>query len=268
MSRFPRFTRLAAAGALVLSTLVVAGIAPADAVPVPTGSVDPVGGTGTATITYSDTTKVEAYLIDSSASCDLSGSAPTTGILGTIGVLSPMPASPVTVTPATQVGPAPAHALGSGSFNFCLYDVVGSVYTPLIPATLISIFTPVSGSMAEDGKGGITVTYANDDPAVNQTLYVLLLSGVTECPADPNPLSVTGFAFQSGGGGLTTSPMTIAVGTTGVILPMTGAPAFGPVTAGSYMACLYYTDAVTSNVILQQSLATSIHTAVVPSFTG
>ena len=41
---------------------------------------------GTATITYADTTEVEVYIIDGASTCENTGSAPTTGILATLGV--------------------------------------------------------------------------------------------------------------------------------------------------------------------------------------
>ena len=115
MRRAPRFVRVAAACALTVSALAL-GMVPAGAVPTPTGSVTSIGD-GTATITYADTTDVEVYIIDgASTMCEDTGSAPATGVLATLGVDNPMPASPVTVTTETQVGPLPLHALGTGSF--------------------------------------------------------------------------------------------------------------------------------------------------------
>jgi hypothetical protein len=103
-----RFTRLVAAGALVASTLAVVGIAPAQAGPGPIATVDSLPN-GTATITYSDFTQIEVYMIDGTGGpvCEDTGSAPVAGILGTLGAVSPMAASPVTIDTSTLVGPAP-----------------------------------------------------------------------------------------------------------------------------------------------------------------
>lgn len=276
MLRFPRFSRLAAAGLLVVSALAL-GAAPAGAGGAASGSAASDQYYGTATITYAGTTKFEVYVIDGGGTgCEDTGSQPTTGILGTIGVDSPAPASPITVTTETLVGPAPAHALGTGSYFFCLYDVVSGVYTLLQPASTIPIFVPVSASMVDNGNGSLVVTYANADSDFSQIIYLGLFSGATSCPEEIDPYSTTGFAWQSGeGGNFPESPAAITVGTSGVVLPVpvgTLVPDLGPVTAGQYLACLYYTDVETSSVSLQQSLPVSIHTPVAPPtppvFTG
>ena len=259
MVRSTRFARLVTVGALVASTLAVVGIAPAQAGPAPTASV--VGTQhGTATITYADTTKFEVYIVDGATSCEDTGTVPTIGILGTLGVISPAAASPLAIDTSTLVGPAPAHALGTGSFFFCLYDVTnsGATYTLLEPASTIAIFDQVTASMVDDGNGSLVVTYANLNSDFSQEIYVVLLSGVTTCPDAVNPYSDTGFGLQSSMD-FPDSPMVIGVGTSAILLPLpvgSFEPVFAPVTAGEYLGCLYTT--VDYDQVLFQSLPVSI----------
>ena len=276
MRNVPRFSRVLAVCALVVSALAL-GAAPAGAGGGATGSAVANNYYGTATITYAGTTKLEVYIIDGagSSSCQDTGVQPTTGILGTIGVDSPAPASPFTVTAQTQVGPAPAHALGAGTYSFCLYDVVSGTYTLLEPANPMPIFDPVTASIVDDGNGGIILTYANTNTDLGQIVAVMLLSGATSCPQYFDPTTGSGFSFAGGAdGNLPSSPSTITVGTTGFLIPLditTLIPVPAQLTAGQYLACLYYTDVETSSVEVQQSFSVSIHAPVepvVPSFTG
>jgi len=284
MVRSPLLGRLALAGALVLSALAV-GVAPAGAVPTPTGSVSSTND-GTATITYADTTKVEVYIIDGASPCENSGNLPLVGILATIGVASAMPASPMTVTTATQVGPAPLHALGVGSFNFCMYDVVGSTYTWLnTTGGTIGIYPPASASMVDNGNGTLTLTW-NADEDFSQAVTLLMLSGVTICPAADDALSslptLSGYGLFSGESAdspygnyaLPPSPGTIGVGTSALVLPIdvsefTVIPTIGPMTAGQYLACVYTSE--NGEQMLAQSMPMGIGIVpepVVPAFTG
>lgn len=248
---------------------------PAGADPAPTGSVTSIND-GTATITYADTTEVEVYIIDGASTCENTGSAPTTGILATLGVDNAMPASPVTVTTETQVGPLPLHALGTGSFMFCMYDVVGGTYTYLnVENGTIGIFPPASASMVDNGNGTLTVTWnANSD--FSQLVYIFFFSGLTTCPADPTEAALTssGFALQSDtlglGGSLPPSPAIIGVGTEAFILPLVSSPPpVGPMTAGQYLSCLYVPN--DEGPVLVQSMPMGIGIVpepVVPAFTG
>lgn len=277
MRRVPRFVRVAAACALVVSALAL-GMVPAGADPAPTGSVSSTND-GTATITYADTTEVEVYIIDGASLCENTGSAPTAGILATLGVDNPMPASPVTVTTETQVGPTPLHALGTGSFMFCMYDVVGGAYTYLNPDNgTIGIFPPASASMVDNGNGTMTLTWnANSD--FSQYVFLYLVSGLTTCPEDPSDLVsiYSGFGMQNDsflGGGLPPSPAVIGVGTEAVVLPFVlteemTPPTVGPITAGQYLACVYTSS--DEGPVLAQSMPMGIGIVpepVVPAFTG
>lgn len=261
--------------ALVVSALAL-GAAPAGAGGGATGSVVSNTGYGTATISYADTTKLEVYIIDGDApACEDTGAQPTVGVLGTIGIVSSAPASPFTVTAQTQVGPAPVHALGAGNFSFCLYDVVSGSYTLLEPANPMAIFDPVTASMVDDGNGGIIVTYANVNTDLGQGVSVVLLSGATTCSQLFDPTTGTGFIYVGGtDGNLGPSPATITVGASGIVIPIivgSTEPVFAPLTAGNYLACLYYTDVESESVEVQQSFPISIHLPiepVVPSFTG
>ena len=278
MQRVSRFARVAAACALAVSALAL-GMVPAGADPAPTGSVTSIGD-GTATITYADTTDVEVYIIDgASTMCEDTGSAPATGVLATLGVDNPMPASPVTVTTETQVGPLPLHALGTGSFMFCMYDVVGGAYTYLnVENGTIGIFPPASASMVDNGNGTLTLTWnANSD--FFQFVSLLFLSGLTTCPESPSEASVTfsGYGLQSNsesfGAGMPPSPAIIGVGTGAFVLPFVPSesfvPAVGPITAGQYLSCLYVPN--DDELALVQSMLMGIGIVpepVVPAFTG
>ena len=277
MRRVPRFTRVAAACALAVSALAL-GMVPAGADPAPTGSVTSTND-GTATITYADTTEVEVYIIDGASTCENTGSAPTTGILATLGVDNAMPASPVTVTTETQVGPLPLHALGTGSFMFCMYDVVGGTYTYLnVENGTIGIFPPASASMVDNGNGTLTVTW-NADSDFSQLVMLLFLSGTTTCPENPSEAVVTfsGYGLQSDsfdfGAGLPPSPAIIGVGTEAFVLPFVPSPSFvptvGPITTGQYLSCLYLPN--DDGAVLVQSMPMGIGIVpepVVPAFTG
>ena len=277
MHRVPRFTRVAAACALAVSALAL-GMVPAGADPAPTGSVSSTND-GTATITYADTTEVEVYIIDGASLCENTGSAPTAGILATLGVDNAMPASPVTVTTETQVGPLPLHALGTGSFLFCMYDVVGGTYTYLnVENGTIGIFPPASASMVDNGNGTLTLTWnANSD--FSQFVSLLFFSGLTTCPENPSEAGVTfsGYGLQSGsesfGAGMPPSPAIIGVGTEAFVLPFVPSesfvPAVGPITAGQYLSCLYIPN--DEGQALVQSMPMGIGIVpepVVPAFTG
>ena len=280
MIRIPRFTRLAAVFVLMVSAFAV-GMSPAGSDPAATGSVESTSP-GTATITYSGTTDLEIYIIDGAGTCEDTGSAPSSGVLATMGVDAPVPASPVSVTTATMVGPAPLHELGTGSFLFCMYDVVGSNYTSLNEANgTIGIFNLASGSMVDNGNGSLILTYdANSD--FGQFVYLFLLSGATTCPTNPEAAflsDTTGYAFQSGSETLASSPAVITVGTPAIPLPIPEGtfviPELVGVAAGQYLACLMATTA--DDVALLQSLPVQVAppsepvvpvVPVVPAFTG
>lgn len=277
MHRVSRFTRAAAACALAVSALAL-GMVPAGADPAPTGSVTSTND-GTATITYADTTEVEVYIIDGASTCEDTGSAPTAGILATLGVDNAMPASPATVTTETQVGPLPLHALGTGSFMFCMYDVVGGAYTYLnVENGTIGIFPPASASMVDNGNGTLTLTWnANSD--FSQFVSILFFSGLTTCPENPGGAVVTfsGYGLQSNsesfGAGMPPSPAIIGVGTEAFVLPFVPSdsfvPAVGPITAGQYLSCLYVSN--DDGGALVQSMPMGIGIVpepVVPAFTG
>lgn len=280
MQKISRVARVAAVCALVLSALAVS-VAPAGADPAPTGSVTSTND-GTATITYSDTTDVEVYIIDgASAGCEDTGSAPTTGVLATLGVVNAMPASPVTVTTETQVGPLPLHALGTGSYLFCMYDVVGGdPYNWLNTENgTIGIFPPASASMVDNGNGTLTLTWnANSD--FGEFVAVLFFSGITTCPEDLSvaATTLTGYGMQSNsesfGVGLPPSPAIIGVGTEAFVMPivpgdLTNPFIVGPITAGQYLSCLYVSNG--DGVGLAQSMPMGIGIVpepVTPAFTG
>jgi hypothetical protein len=272
MIRIPRFTRLAAVFVLMVSAFAV-GMSPAGSEPAATGSATSTND-GTATITYSDTTDLEIYIIDGAGTCEDTGSAPSSGVLATMGVDAPVPVSPVTVTTATMVGPAPLHELGTGSFLFCMYDVVGGTYTYLNVANgTIGIFNLASGSLVDNGNGSLILTYdANMD--FGQFVYLFLLSGASTCPTDPGEAYTSenpGYALQSGLVGLEPSPAVITVGTPAIPIPVgvEAIPELVPVAAGQYLACLMATTA--EDVALLQSLPTQIappSEPVVPAFTG
>ncbi|MEI7624309.1 MAG: hypothetical protein WCJ88_12195, partial [Actinomycetes bacterium] len=253
------------------------GVAPAGAVPTPTGSVSSTND-GTATITYADTTKVEVYIIDGASPCENTNSVPTTGILATIGVAAAMPASPMTVTTATQVGPTPLHALGVGSFNFCMYDVVGSTYTWLNTTSgTVGIYNPPTASLVDNGNGTMTLTWSADGD-FSQFVYLLVLSEATTCPADPSGATqtVTGFGLQSTSSGfgpqLPPSPAIIGAGTDAFVFPFTYVPGqttlpTGPITAGQYLACAYTVGE--GDPVLAQSLSIGLGIEpATPAFTG
>jgi hypothetical protein len=291
MIRVTRIARVAGVCALVLSALAVS-VAPAGAeiYPTATGSVTDLGD-GTATITYSDTTDVEVYIIDGeSEGCEDNGSAPTTGVLATLGVVNAMPASPVTVTTETQVGPLPLHALGTGSFFFCMYNVVGGNTYNWLNTTggTIGIYPPASASMVDNGNGTLTLTW-NADENFSQSVTFLMLSGVTICPAGDEALSLlptlSGYAMYSGEAAdspygnyaLPPSPGTIGVGNSAIVLPInvgefTVIPTIGPMTAGQYLACVYTSE--NGEDMLAQSMPMGLGIVpepvvpVVPAFTG
>jgi hypothetical protein len=267
MVRIPRFTRLAAVFVLIISAFAV-GMAPAGSEPAATaslGSPDP----GIAEITYSGTTDLEVYIIDGSATCEDTGSVPSTGVLATMGVDAPVPASPALVTTATLVGPAPLHELGSGEFNFCMYDVVGVTFNFLSDGTT-EIYNLASGSMVDDGNGSLILTY-DANMEFGQFVYLFLLSGITTCPADPGEAFTSGnpgYAFQSGVAVLEPSPAVITVGTPSIAIPVTE-EVLSAVSAGDYLACLMATTG--EGVGLLQSLSVRIappSEPVTPAFTG
>jgi hypothetical protein len=256
MIRPNRFTRLVAAGALVASTLAVVGIAPAQAGPGPIATVDSLPN-GTATITYSDFTQIEVYIIDGTGEpvCEYSGSAPTV-FLHTLGVTSPMAASPVAVDTSTLVGPAPEEALGTGNFYFCVYDVTnsGSTYDLIYSSGTVAIFDQVTASMVDDGNGSLILSFANANADFSQSVNLLLLSSGTTCPE--NPSEVSGFVLSTQEGlGLSTSPTVIGVGTLILALPVASLE-LTPLPAGEYFACLYST--VDYDMAVVQSLPIGI----------
>lgn len=270
MARLPRFARLAAAVAILLSTITVVGVTPSGAEPSASGSAVPNGFNGTATISYADTSDFQVYIIDGSGECDTSGGQPTAGILGTIGVDSPAPASPFTVNTETLVGPS-ATALGSGNFLFCLYDETEG-WTLLELPNVISIFDPVTSSLTDNGNGSVTLTYSNVNYEFSQQLYLYLFSNLTTCPEEP--LNIAGFAWQADLN-MPDSPFAVGVGTLGTAFPISEGtillPDPEPVTAGSYAACSYMPNTETGDIELSQSLLVSIYTPsepVIPAFTG
>ena len=271
MTHLARFARIGTAVAILLSTLVVVGVAPSGAVPSPTGSAVANGDTGTATITYAGTSDFQVYIIDGASTCQPSGGQPTTGILGTIGVDSPAPASPFTVTTETIVGPS-ATALGTGSFKFCLYDETEG-WTLLEPASTIPIFTPLTSSFVTNSDGTITLTYANANFEFSQTGFLLLAPGVTECPVELILSITTGFVFQFGQPDSpvaeTPSGTVIGVGSPALNLPVVSPEGFAPkpVTEGLYQVCLYQSDSEGSS--LRQSESFFVRSVpVTPAFTG
>ena len=276
MQKISRVARVAAVCAFALSALAL-GVAPADAAtsspagpPPASGSAVPNGFNGTATITYADTSDFQVYIIDGESTCQDTGGQPTTGILGTIGVDSPAPASPFTVTTETIVGPS-ATALGSGDFVFCLYDETES-WTLLEFPIVIFIFDPVTSSLTDNGKGSLVLTYENLNTVFNQTVFLFLYTNLTTCPSAFS-LSLPGFGWQPDYN-LTASPFVVGVGTLGIPFPVVSEiviPESAPVTAGSYVACTYLPSTETGDIELSQSLLVSIYTPsepVVPAFTG
>ena len=271
MTRLARFARIGSAVAILLSTLAVVGVAPSGALPSPTGSAVANGYTGTATITYADTSDFQVYIIDGASACQDTGGQPVTGILGTIGVDSPAPASPFTVTTETIVGPS-ATALGTGSFKFCLYDETEG-WTLLEPASTIPIFQPMTSSFVTNSDGTITLNYANANSDFGQTGFLLLATGVTECPVELLLSITTGFVFQFGEPGTpiaeTPSGTVIGVGTPALMVPVVGPEGFAPkpVTEGLYQVCLYRADGDGS--VLQQSASFFVPSVpLTPAFTG
>ena len=276
MTCLPRFVRLAAAAAILLSTFAVVGVAPSGALPSPSGSAVANGNTGTATITYAGTSDFQVYIIDGASTCQDTGGQPTTGILGTIGVDSPAPASPFTVTTETIVGPS-ATALGTGSFLFCLYDETEG-WTLLEPASTIAIFVPMTSSFVTNSDGTITITYANANSDFGQAGALLLAPGVTECPVELFLSITTGFAFQLGTPDSplvagTPSGTVIGVGTLALKLPIVSMEGFTPqpVTEGLYQVCLYQPDSE-GNAAIHQSASFFVREVpvepVTPAFTG
>lgn len=270
MKRSPRLVRLAAAVAILFSTLAVVGANPSGAISGPTGSAVANGNTGTATITYADTSDFQVYIIDGASTCQDTGGQPTTGILGTIGVDSPAPASPFTVTTETIVGPS-ATALGTGSFLFCLYDETEG-WTLLEPASTIAIFDPITSSLTDNGNGSVILTYENLNTDFSQVLFLLLFANRTTCPVFPDT-SLSGFGWQPDYN-LGESPFVVGVGTLGIPLPVASEliiPESAPVTEGSYVACTYMPSTESGDTELFQQLVVLIHTPrepVVPAFTG
>jgi hypothetical protein len=277
MIRIPRFTRLAAVFVLMVSAFAV-GMSPAGSEPAATGSATSTGD-GTATLTYSGVGDLEVYIIDGASPCPDTGLAPSSGVLATIGVDSVAPASPITVTTATQVGPLPLHALGTGSFNFCMYDASASYAWLNTTGGTIGIFDPASASLVDNGNGTLTLTWAaNGD--FSQFVYLFLLTGISTCPTDPTTALTTlsGYALQSGaddfGAGMPPSPAIIGVGTPAFILPflivdLVTPPAVGPMVAGQYLACAFTVGE--GEPVLAQSMPIGLGIVpepVVPAFTG
>ena len=283
MFRVPRIARLAGVCALALSALAV-GMAPADAVTsspavAATGSFTS-DSEGTITVTYSGFTSALVLLYPELTECpDPAGSAITPDPLYAIGGINPLGASPFTITQGTLAGagtPIPA-----GGYVFCLFNVVspGSAY--LIASGGGGIYIPVTSSFVTNSDGTITLTYENANVDLGQNGYLLLLTGVTVCPADFNPLESTGFLFGFGQisdavVANTPSGSVIGVGTLALKVPVTSLADIDPkpVTAGVYQVCLYQTDS-TGSVTVRQSASFDLGAAVVvpdppatPTFTG
>lgn len=263
MSRFPRFTRLAAVGALLLSALALTA-APAGAVPAATGStVD--NGNGTATVTYAGTTDPKVYLIGRDYVCEDSGSQPVSGAwTWTVG------ASPMTISAQTLVGPTgpPGSPLVAGFYKVCLYDVVGATWTLVNASAPVAIYRHVATSLTAGPDGTMLVTY--DDLGTDTTAQLVLLANVTECPTDQSSLIadvISGFLMQAGLN-LPASPGVVEVGSPAWALPTSysgGFPPDVPITAGQYQACMYTTNV--TGFVLSSSLQVTIG-AVTPAFTG
>lgn len=276
MIRSFRLGRLALACTVLLSAVAI-GVAPAGAVPGPSGSA--VGNNGTATLTYANTTTVVVYIIDGASICENTGYAPTTGVIATLGVDTPMPPSPVTITTESQVGPLPLHALGTGSFMFCMYDITEGYEYLNVENGTIGIYPPASASMVDNGNGTLTLTWnANTD--FSQFVAFALFTGITSCPADPasEATSLSGYLLQTGaedfGAGMPPSPAVISVGLPAFVLPYTFVdiftpPTVAPMAAGQYLACVYIGDS--EDPVLAQSMPMGLGIVpepVVPAFTG
>ena len=306
MSRYSFLGRIAAAALLVVSTAAFASSASAGAATVaPTAftitasMVD--NSDGTMTLTYTGVSRTASpqqalvlIFLPSGSTCGSNfltsiQSAARPPYLSRTLVNNSLPDSPAVIGAGTSVGtytdayPYMTNStLAQGNYEACLYfsDDSGQIlFNSQLNVVLIPPLPPVyvSGSMASNPDGTMTLTYANVDDATGRDIDVLLLTGVTSCPTDSGDAYVSPnakFVVSSNGGeALPASPMLIGPGTSAGVLAPPAPPALGVIAPGSYLACLYY-DAG-SGLALQQSLAVSLVPApvpvpepVTPAFTG
>lgn len=177
----------------------------------------------------------------------------------------------------TIVYTAPASGSDSAAIGFMgtAQDPPAITFTINFPAQAPP--TPRNDSLTDNGDGSMTVTYS---PVVApETVALNLFAPGTTCDPSGNPTNrLFGISKFSNNGlpVLAASPAVLSVGS-----PMrsgwANTTAASTLVAGSYQACLYYFDGVTSNVLVQ-SLAVTIGTVtpttapsgdpVVPAFTG
>lgn len=295
MSRHSYLGRIAAATLLVVSTAAFASSASAGAATVaPTAStitasmVDNTDGTMTVTYTGVSTTAIPwqalvLVFLPSGSTCDpdhgtLRSTAPYPPYLERSPGTNNLPDSPAVIGAGTsvvkQTGGYPfleTTTLAQGTYEACLYisEVSGGLllnsqlYVVLIPP-LPPVY--VSGSMASNPDGTMTLTYADVDNATGRDIDVLYFTGVTSCPADggeaydsPNAKFLV---TSNGGEALPASPMIIGPGTSAGVLAPPASPVLGVIAPGSYLACLYYDTG--AGLVLQQSLPVSLEPTPVP----
>ena len=290
MIRVPRLARLAGVCALVLSALAL-GVAPADAVTSSPASTNPTGSfevvtPGTATLTYSGFAPGTAvvFFYDEMDECpDPSGVGISQKPLYSIGLGSgpALGASPFVISQGAAVKTGfegASTTLPGGRYRLCLFNVATSTQVYLIANTATPIFNPITSSFVANSDGTITLTYANANKDLSQEGQLYLLAGATECPANMDATTASGFAWTFG------SPATlvpyeppsgtvIGVGTMGVKLPIDPSTYLileKPVTAGTYQVCLYQTNSEESMALHQSQSNVSVAPVapVEPAFTG
>ena len=172
---------------------------------------------------------------------------------------------------------APASGSGSAAIGFMgtAQDPPAITFTINFPAQAPP--TPRNDSLTDNGDGSMTVTYSSI--TFPQVVGLNLFASGTTCDPNGNPanrLFGIGTASSQALPVLAASPAVLSAGS-----PMrsgwANTTAASTLVAGSYQACLYYFDGVTSNVLVQ-SLAVTIGTVtpttapsgdpVVPAFTG
>ena len=295
MSRRSYLGRIAAATLLVVSTAAFASSASAGAATVtPTAftitasMVDNTDGTMTLTYTGVSTTAspqqaLVLIFLPSGSTCDDNygtsvSSAAHPPFLERSGSANNLPNSPAVIGAGTSVIKSTdaipfreTSTLAQGIYEACLYfsdDSGGINFNSQLHVVLIPPLPPVyvSGSMASNPDGTMTLTYANVDNATGRDIDVLYFTGVTSCPADggdaydsPNAKFLV---TSNSGEALPASPMIIGPGTSAGVLAPPAAPVLGVIAPGSYLACLYYDTG--TGLVLKQSLAVSLVPTPVP----
>lgn len=267
-----RLGRVAAAAILVASTIAVGFIAQ------PAGAVNS-NVTADCSVTPSPVTinNSDTVTFTLGSGCGAVILFAGSGTTGSAQVTSPFPANLQLGSPmgglsgGTVVFTAPASGSGSTLVGF----MATAQSQPAITYTIsYPVPTPRNDTIVDNGNGSVTWTFAPLS-GQNSTWFSLYPAGTT-CPPTSSlagRVAVVPAAGSNAPANAVSSPATIWAGTP-AFLGATLPPSSGPIPAGTFQACSYYSSGGSTQLVASSSVtlapegATPAEDPVTPSYTG